>query len=411
MSRALKGGRVGPRLTAVVLVVLTLAGCTAPAGLERGADDRTTSGAGASDRAGHESAGPGETPAARTSGTPAASRPRGRWRVVYRQKGLDYGADFLDIAATGAADAWAVGERAFGTDGHEALLVHWDGERWRRLTKELPKQARYVTLTKVAASDPGNVWVIAEDKEGGESGLLRFDGRRWSFIPDPVVTSEGDSASPSEVVALGGGQAWVFGDGWARHFDGQRWTSQAIPITTYAAVAVSPHDIWAAGEVDPLPDDGYVQSEPAVAHFDGRAWRRVPLPTPSEPAPAPPGSVDSRVSAVLAVAADDVWAVGGYETPDGAFRPLSYRWNGTAWRAVAIEGGQLTGIARDSGGVVWVACRRSVSEDAKDAYRLLADAGGRWSRVTPPAPVTTMTALPGGKPLWAIGQNTIMEFR
>ncbi|MEU7742334.1 hypothetical protein [Nonomuraea sp. NPDC049158] len=346
--------------------------------------------------------------------------------MVYRQKGLDYGADFLDIAATGEADAWAVGERTFGTDGHEALLVHWDGERWRRLTKELPKQARHVTLTKVDASDPGNVWVIAEDKEGGESGLLHFDGRRWSFIPDPVVTSEGDTASPSEVVALGGGQVWALGGGWARHFDGQRWSSQAIPIATYAAVAVSPQDIWAVGEVDPRPDDAYAQSEPAVARFDGRTWRRVPLPAPSLPAPsesapsepapsepgsAPPGSVDSRVSAVLAVAADDVWAVGGYETSDGAFRPLSYRWNGTAWRAVAIEGGQLTGIARDSGGVVWVASRRSVSEDAKDTYRLLAEAGGRWSRVTPPAPVTAMTALPGGKPLWAIGRDAITEYR
>lgn len=391
---------MGLRLAAVTLAMLALAGCSVVSanGREPGPTDRIASRPSPSDRV--------TSSPSSSGGTPVATRPKGRWRVVYRQKGLDYGADFLDIAATGAADAWAVGERTFGTDGHEALLVHWDGERWRRLTKELPKQARYVTLTKVDASDPGNVWVIAEDKEGGESGLLHFDGRRWSFIPDPVVTSEGDAASPSEVVALGGGQAWALGDGWARHFDGQRWTSQAIPIATYAAVAVSPQDIWAAGEVDPLPDDGQVQSEPAVARFDGRAWRRVPLP-----ASAPPGSVDARVSAVLAVTADDVWAVGGYETPDGAFRSLSYRWNGTAWRAVAVEGGRLTGIARDRGGVVWVACRRSVSEDAHDAYRLLAEAGGRWSRVTPPAPVTTMTALPGGKPLWAIGQNAITEFR
>ncbi|WP_433509419.1 hypothetical protein ACQP2T_36360 [Nonomuraea sp. CA-143628] len=398
---------VGLRLAAVTLVMVALSGCSvvsAP-GREPGPTDRVTS---SSSPSGRVTSSPSSS-----ASTPVATRPKGRWRVVYRQKGLDYGAEFLDIAATGAADAWAVGERTFGTDGHEALLVHWDGERWRRLTKELPKQARYVTLTKVDATDPGNVWVIAEDKEGGESGLLRFDGRRWSFIPDPVVTSEGDTASPSEVVALGGGQVWALGDGWARHFDGQRWTSQAIPITTYGAVAVSPQDIWAVGEVDPLPDDGYVQAEPAVARFDGRAWRRVPLPAPSEPSPSPSpsGSVDSRVSAVLAVAADDVWAVGGYETSDGAFRPLSYRWNGMAWRAVAIDGGQLTGIARDSDGVVWVASRKTVAEDAKDAYRLLAEAGGRWSRVAPPAPVTAMTALPGGKPLWAIGQDAITEYR
>ncbi|MFG1679751.1 hypothetical protein ACGFNP_06215 [Nonomuraea sp. NPDC049269] len=371
---------MGPRLVLVTLAaVLTLAGCTA----------------------GSQPV-PDETRSVKASGTPAATRPQGRWRVVYRQKGLDHGADFLDITATSESDAWAVGERTFGTDGHEALLVRWDGKRWRRLAKELPKQARYVTLTKVDASEPGNVWVIAEDKEGGESGLLHFDGRRWSFVPDPVDTSD-EAASPSEVIALGGGQAWTFGDGWARHFDGQRWTSQAIPIVTHAAFARSPQDIWAVGESDPVPDDASAQSEPAVAHFDGRTWQRMPLPAPS-----PPGSFESRLDAVLAVAADDVWAVGGYETPDGTFGPLSYRWNGTAWRAVALDGGRLTGIARDSGGVVWVASHRFNPDPGNDSYRLLAEAGGRWSRVTPSAPVTGMTS---GKPLWAIGQNAITEYR
>ncbi|HUR08592.1 MAG TPA: hypothetical protein VM347_39060 [Nonomuraea sp.] len=369
---------MGPRLVLATLAVLALAGCTAGSPTQPGPGDRT----------------------------PVATRPQGHWQVVYRQKGLDHGADFLDIAATSEADAWAVGERTFGTDGHEALLVRWDGKRWRRLVKELPKQARYVTLTKVDASDPGNVWVIAEDREGGESGLLHFDGRRWSFVPDPASTSDEESASPSEVIALSGGQVWTFGDGWARHFDGQRWTSQAIPVVTHAAFARSPQDIWAVGEMDPVPGDAYAQSEPAVAHFDGRAWQRMPLPALSLP-----DSSDARLEAVLAVADDDVRAVGGYETTDGTFRPLSYRWNGTTWRVVALEGGRLTGIARDSDGVVWVACHRFSSEPADDSYRLLAEAGGRWSRVTPAAPVTTMTSLHGGRPLWAIGQNVIMEYR
>ncbi|GAA3548719.1 hypothetical protein GCM10022419_031290 [Nonomuraea rosea] len=368
-----------PRLAAAVLAVAVLAGCSAvPAtGREPGPSD-------------------GEF----TSGPAGTARPEGRWRVVHRQKGLGHGAEFLDIAATGTAGAWAVGERTFGTDGHEALLVRWDGARWRRLTKELPQAARHVTLTKVDASDPGNVWVVAEDQEGGESGLLHFDGRRWSFTPD--------SETPSEVIALGGGQAWTFGDGWARHFDGRRWTRHAVPLVTRAAVALSPRDIWAVGEADPLPDDTYAQSEPAVAHFDGRAWRRLPLPAP--PSPGSSEVFGSGLSAVLAPAPGEAWAVGGYETAEGTFRPLSYRWNGTAWRAVAIDGGRLTGIARDGDGVVWVASRRFVS-GSEDAYGLLAGGGERWSRVTPSAPVTTMTALPGGKPLWAIGRNTITEYR
>ncbi|GAA3234126.1 hypothetical protein GCM10020216_054960 [Nonomuraea helvata] len=328
-----------------------------------------------------------------------ASRLEGRRRTVYRQKGLANGAALLDIVANGR-DAWAVGERVV-VDYHESVLVHWDGRQWRRLVKELPQRGRALTLSKVDASAPGNVWVVAEDQEGGDSGLLRFDGRRWSFIPDGIDESD-ETESAQEVIALGDDQAWSFGERWARHFDGRSWVKYETPISTNAASALSPQDIWAVGAVtkDSSP------SEPAVAHFDGRAWQRTPLPSA-----VPADMFDAQLTAVLTVAVDDVWAVGNYQTADSRYRPLLYRWNGTGWRALALKEGKPTGLARDSGGTVWIAGDVVNPDPPYDSYYLLTHADGRWSQVKTELPLTALTQASGGRTLWGLAANEIVEFR
>ncbi|MEQ4716719.1 hypothetical protein [Nonomuraea sp. B19D2] len=364
--------------SAVVAVVLTLAGCSAAA------------------PAGHEpppghGRPPSQSPAAVD---PVDVIPDGRWRRVYRQKGLANGANFLDIVADGS-DAWAVGERV-EVDYHESVLVHWDGRQWRRLVQELPERGRSRTLSKVDASAPGNVWVVAEDNEGGDSGLLHFDGRRWSFLPDEIDEND-EPVSTLEVIALGHDQAWTFGERWAKHFDGRKWGRYETPVTTNAASALSPQDIWAVGATA----DG-----PAAAHFDGRSWQRTPLPPV-----APAGTFDAQLTAVLAVAADDVWAVGSYSTSDSRFWPLLYRWNGTAWRALALKEGRLTGVAQDGGGSVWIAGDVVNPELSHDDYFLLTHAGGRWSQVSSKLPLTALTQASGGRRLWGLAEDEIVEYR
>ncbi|MGP4105164.1 hypothetical protein [Nonomuraea sp. KM90] len=176
----------------------------------------------------------------------------GRWRVAYRQKELANGAKFMDIATNGR-QAWAVGERV-EIDYHDSVLVHWDGRRWRRLVRELPERSRSLTLTKVSASAPGNVWIVAEDYEGGDSGLLRFDSQRWSFLP----TDTDETETEREVLALGDGKAWTFGGRWARHFDGRTWVQHETPISTLAATALSPRDIWAVASTGVVYEFGLV---------------------------------------------------------------------------------------------------------------------------------------------------------
>ncbi|MCA2184337.1 hypothetical protein [Nonomuraea cavernae] len=326
------------------------------------------------------------------------SRSAGRWKVVYRQKGDDreqvfQSVMFTDVAAVGEDRAWAVGERAYSTAGHEPLLAEWDGRRWRKVMDALPKEVRMCHLTRVDASDPGNVWVIAHDPEGGEDGLLHFDGQRWSHTP---------GMRQEEVLALPGGRAWTFGRK-ARYFDGSRWTDHPIPINVQAAQALSPESIWAVGEVS-TPCGRGTCGVPAAAYFDGRSWRRTPLSVAESAV-----SFDTTLKAVLAVDGDKVWAAGGFTTPDGAFRPVLYQWNGGSWQAVNVSGGQITGLARDSRGALWAATTRWTPE-GPDGYRLLTRGDGPWRSVRPPGPITAVTQTAGGTLLWGVGGDTIVRY-
>ena len=65
------------------------------------------------------------------------------------------------------------------------------------------------------------------------------------------------------------------------------------------------------------------QQQPLVEHFDGGGWQVVPTP--------PLGGQGSIFYGVSALAADDVWAVGGQQDSDGIWHPLAEHWNGTNW--------------------------------------------------------------------------------
>jgi hypothetical protein len=123
-------------------------------------------------------------------------------------------------------------------------------------------------------------------------------------------------------------QAWAVGSFGRRaailHFTGRRWTR--VPIrelprgdtlefqTLYGVHAISASDVWAVGEShgrrDATPEDleeryTFRFREPLVAHWDGSEWSVVPFPDLRL-------DEDSRgrLMDVVALAADDVWAVG-----------------------------------------------------------------------------------------------------
>ncbi|MGA7730231.1 MAG: S-layer homology domain-containing protein [Chloroflexia bacterium] len=86
--------------------------------------------------------------------------------------------------------------------------------------------------------------------------------------------------------------------------------------------AVSANDVWAVGLY--LSGSTY---QTLIMRWNGTAWSIVPSPN---------GGTESTniLSAVHAISANDVWAVGHYFI-SGSYRTLTMHWNGTDWTIVA----------------------------------------------------------------------------
>jgi hypothetical protein len=90
------------------------------------------------------------------------------------------------------------------------------------------------------------------------------------------------------------------------HWDGHRWRKVSMPALATAISAVTAEDIWAVGRV---ATKGQQMSQPAAMHWDGRTWRLLPTPTFYFPEPVPPES-SAELRNVLALSPNDAWAIG-----------------------------------------------------------------------------------------------------
>jgi hypothetical protein len=84
---------------------------------------------------------------------------------------------------------------------------------------------------------------------------------------------------------------------------------------------VAANDVWAVGYYT----NGVSSPQTLTAHWNGSAWSLVPSPNQ--------GSGTNRLQGVAARAANDVWAVGYYQTGTTS-ATLTEHWNGSAWSIV-----------------------------------------------------------------------------
>ena len=81
--------------------------------------------------------------------------------------------------------------------------------------------------------------------------------------------------------------------------------------------AVAPNDVWMVG--------GYQTGGHAlIAHWNGNALTVVPDPNPG---------AFNRLYSITAISANDIWAVGEYTEPIS--KTFALHWNGTSWTQVA----------------------------------------------------------------------------
>lgn len=121
-------------------------------------------------------------------------------------------------------------------------------------------------------------------------------------------------------------------------------TSPSGPITLTGVSSLSADDAWAVGYVT----DNQGGLTPVAEHWDGTQWNMVPTP--------PTGSIYNTFLGVVALAADNVWAVGGTDGTENQ-QTLVEHWNGSQWSVVPSPNGgtddMLNSIAAVSATDIW----------------------------------------------------------
>jgi hypothetical protein len=168
----------------------------------------------------------------------------------------------------------------------------------------------------VFGSSPSDVYVLA-----GRTAW-RWSGQEWQVVrQEGTALLRGFARSPSDV--------WMLrASGQLLHFDGASWTLDQVPTAASSLTAIAPagaDGVWVCGnngEIHLSKNDGWMQRS-------GHVYS--------------PGL--STLNDVFAVATDDVWACGDFQT---------LHWDGTVWRSQGpdtVTCGALFGTAADD---IWM---------------------------------------------------------
>jgi hypothetical protein len=330
----------------------------------------------------------------------------------------DQDAVVLDVAATGPADAWAVG--VCGADGgtHDfvgqtptGFVEHWDGHRWSRAA--VPASGEYDVVQPVS---PDDVWVAsvagdpwAADPAGspaampGGANVIHWNGASW------VIAQQGIPRSASlYALATSEGSAWALtydhGATTVLRWNGGGWDPVAAPAGFRFASTPQPPSAdpvgggflagaraltWIGGETG--------ASTPVIAQRTASGWTVVPVPVTARY-----GWIDA-----MAASGGDVWVrVDESGTPgDSPGRTVLQRFDGRSWTLLSASPLASTvnwsvaevNAGQNYGG--YLLCGFPLPAAQRAAFY-----GFAW---TCPAglAVTALAPVPGRHALWAAGAD------
>ncbi len=225
----------------------------------------------------------------------------------------------------------------------------------------------------------------------------------WRQVASPNVS---DLYS---VAVVSANEAWAVGDQGALHWDGQVWTVAALPTpitgsygNLRAVVALASNDVWAVG----FYNNGL--SYALTEHWDGVQWSVVLGPN------SPIGGI---LRGVAAISANDIWAVGDYAASS---RPLALHWNGQVWSTVNVPisgsslGASLSGISAIATNDIW-AVGFSFTQTKSLPFAVHWN-GSQWSELSPLVPTSGIlngVAAITSTDVWAVGApatlNSLVE--
>lgn len=237
---------------------------------------------------------------------------------------------------------------------------------------------------------------------------------KWNLLPPVPLPAGTVSSRLQDVTAASAQDVWAAGAWWDKsdvhplveHWDGAAWKTADLPALgqdTYlsAVDAVGATDVWAVGST--LTTAGQTSpASPSVLHYDGASWRAVPTPV------FPAGTANDLDGLDMRTATDG-WAVGS-TTTGPLTQPLILRWQGAEWTAsVAPKSGLpsvgLVAVAAVAADDVWAVGTQANSGGAVTGVVLHFD-GVSWSPAKVPMPVgTTLNAVTVAGPgdVWVAG--------
>jgi len=212
------------------------------------------------------------------------------------------------------------------------------------------------TLNAVAATSTSDAWAVGfqNDNNLNDSRTLiqHWNGTAWKTVVSP---------NPGSVGSIG----CINGN-----------TGNVLT----AVASISSNDVWAVGYFFPCNS----LLKPMALHWNGVNWSVVPTPKLN--------TNDNAVfNSVVALAANDVYAVGYKPASNGAVLTLIEHWDGVAWSVVSSPnanstGNVLTGITANSPTDIW-AVGTLTAPGIEVRTLALHFNGSTWSIVPTPNPV------------------------
>lgn len=283
-----------------------------------------------------------------------------------------------------------------------ALTFHFSvtqaASSWKRMSSPNGSNSMN-TVTGIAAVAPNNIWAVGNSFQNPAQGsnattaiIEHWDGKHWGLVPIPVN-------SPFDrlfgVAAVSNNDVWAVGstalqdsynDSGAliAHWDGTVWSIMPCPLPpktpgSYqlsSIVALAADNIWAVGTYS-YPFD----SVPLAMHWDGNAWSVVPIPAPIVNNGLSSSS-QAQLSSIAAVSPTNIWAVGGYDINS---YPLTEHWDGTQWSIVnadpTIPTASFQAVSTDQAGDVWAV---GTMQNANNTFLVEQWIGTAWKAVSSP---------------------------
>jgi hypothetical protein len=245
--------------------------------------------------------------------------------------------ELLAVAAVSANDVWAVGGY---NSGGQALTQHWDGATWSVMPN--PNPGTFNRFFGVAAISSNDVWAVGVTSNGGLSETLveHWNGTSWTIIPSPNIPDQHNQFNAVAAVPGAPNELWAVGEAGPSalimHWNGSQWSivpspNAGIVPKLMSVVAISANDVWAVGWTG-----GKSGPVTLTQHWDGSTWSVVPSPNPS--------ATDNFLWGVTTLATNNVWAVGEFNATGGNQQTLFLQWNGTAWEQVPGDNSGPNGV-------------------------------------------------------------------